>query len=167
MQMRMMHQIGPPTVQDGEKANLRAQVLGIGGYGTQGLGRGLKEDVIDHLLVLVSDRGNLVRNGKDDVEVLAVEKFRLAVFDPLGAGQRLAFWAMPIAARTVANALLAALIALFDLSSESCRPAQFDGSHDAPLRCGHGRAMLVSISFAVTAEDIRHFPLRPIHSPSA
>jgi hypothetical protein len=150
-------------VQDGEKANLRAQMFGIGSYGPQGLGRSLKEDVIDHLLVLVSDRSNLVRNGKDDVEVLAVEKFGLAVFNPLCTGQRLALWAMPIPARPIANALLAALIALFNLSSECCRAAQFDRSHDATLPRRHGRAMLVSIDFAVAAEDIRHFPLRPIH----
>ena len=85
-------------MQDGEKADLRAQVFRIGGYGTQSLGRGLKEDVIDHLLVLVSDRGNLVRHREDDVVILAVEKFIPAVFDPLGAGQRLALGAMSIAA---------------------------------------------------------------------
>jgi hypothetical protein len=70
---------------------------------------------------------------------------------------------MPVAARPVAKALLAALIALFDLSTESCRPAKFDGSHDTPLRCGHRRDMLLSIGFAVTAEDIRYFQLRAIH----
>jgi hypothetical protein len=43
--------------------------------------------VIDHLFVLVSDRGNLVRYGEDNVKVLAVEKLDLTVFDPLGACQ--------------------------------------------------------------------------------
>jgi hypothetical protein len=122
MQVRVMHQVAPPTVQDSEEADLRAEVFRIGGYSTQGLSRGLKEDVIDHLLVLVGDRGNLVRNREDDVEVLAVEKFSLTAFDPLGAGQRLTFWAMPIAARSVANALMTALIALFDLPPESRCP---------------------------------------------
>jgi hypothetical protein len=167
MQMRVMKQSGPPGVQHGEEANLRAQVFGIGSYGAQGLGRGLKEDVVDYLLVLVSDRGYLVRNGEDNVKVLAVEKFGLTVFDPLGARQRLAFWTMPIAARPIAKTLPPALIALFDLSSESCRPAQLDGSHDAPLRCGHRHAMLLSVGLAVAAEDIRHFQLRAIHRSAA
>ena len=105
----MMHQVRPPGVQDGEEADLRAEVFGIGGYGTQGFGRGLEENAVDHLLVLVGDRGNLVRHREDDVEVLAVEKFGLAVFDPLGAGQRLALGAMAIRARPVANALMPAL----------------------------------------------------------
>jgi len=30
-------------VQDGEEANLRAQVFGVGSYGAQSLGRGLEE----------------------------------------------------------------------------------------------------------------------------
>ena len=59
MQMRVMQQGGSPGVQDGEEANLRAQMFGIGGDGAQGLGRGLEENVVDHLLVLVGDRGNL------------------------------------------------------------------------------------------------------------
>jgi hypothetical protein len=74
---------------------------------------------------------------------------------------------MPIAARSVANALMTALIALFDLPPESRCPTHFDGGHDAPLRRGHRRAMLVSIGFAVAAEDVRHFQLRAIHSPTA
>ena len=127
MQVRMKHQIGPPGVQDREKANLRAQVFGIGSDGAQCLGCSLEEDVVDHLLVLVNDRGDFVRNSEDDVEVFAVEKFGLAMFDPLGARQRLALWAMPVSARPVADTLQAALIALFDLSSESSRPTQFDG----------------------------------------
>jgi hypothetical protein len=39
-----------------------------------------------------------------------------------------------ISAGAVANALVAALIALLDLPSESRRPTYLDGSHDAPLR---------------------------------
>src|ERR1039458_10392793 len=54
---------------------------------------------------------------------------------------------------------------LFDLSSESRRPAHLDGAHDASLRCGHRRTVLISIVLAVAAEDVRHFQLRAIHSP--
>jgi hypothetical protein len=72
-----------------------------------------------------------------------------------------------IAAGPVADALVTALIALFDLSPESCRSAHLDRGHDAPLRCGHRRAVLSPIGFAVTAEDIRHFQLGAIHGPGA
>jgi hypothetical protein len=72
---------------------------------------------------------------------------------------------MTIPARPVADTLLTACITLFDLSSESRRPAYLDGDHDASLRCGHRRTALVSIGLAVAAEDVRNFQLRAIHSP--
>jgi hypothetical protein len=59
--------------------------------------------------------------------------------------------------------LLTACITLFDLSSESRRPAYLDGGHDTSLRCGHRRTVLVSIGLAVAAEDVRHFLLRAIY----
>src|ERR1017187_1173616 len=85
MQMWVMQQRRPPTMQHGKEANLCSQMLGIGSYGAQGFGRSLKENVINHLLVLVSDRGNLIRDGEHDMEILAVEKFRLSVFYPVCA----------------------------------------------------------------------------------
>ena len=87
-----------PTCAVRRKADLRPQVLRIGCDGSQGLGRRPEEDAVDHFLVLVGDRGNLFRHGKDDMIVGNVEELGLTVFDPLRSGQRLAFWAMSIAA---------------------------------------------------------------------
>jgi len=41
---------------------------------------------------LISDGGDLFGNGEHDMEILAVEEFRLPFLDPLGASQRLTFW---------------------------------------------------------------------------
>jgi hypothetical protein len=71
-----------------------------------------------------------------------------------------------ISTGSVANAPVAALIALLNLPSESRGSAHLDGSHDAPLCGGHRRATLLSIGDTVTAEDIRHFQLRAIHEPN-
>ena len=60
---------------------------------------------------------------------------------------------------------MAALIAALQVAAESGGPAHLDGSHDAPLRRGHRRAMLFAIGFAVAAEHVRHFQLRTIHEP--
>ena len=157
-----------PGVEHGEEADLGAQVLGIGGDGAQGLGRGPEQNAVDHLLVLVSDGGDLFRHGEHDVEVLGVEKFGLAVLDPLGAGQGLALWdSGDRGSELIADALVAALIALFEVAAERGRAAHLDRGHDAPLRGGHRRAMLLAIGFAVAAEDIRHFQLRALHRPGA
>jgi hypothetical protein len=71
---------------------------GIRGDGCQGLGRDTKENVVDHLLVLQSYCGDFFRDGEHNMKVRNVEKFRFAVLDPPGAGQRLTFWAMAIPA---------------------------------------------------------------------
>src|SRR5438270_10906625 len=70
---------------------------------------------------------------------------------------------MPIAAGPVANAAMAAVIALLDLAAESRRATHFDCRHHASLRGRHGCAILVSPGTAVTAEDVRHLELRTIH----
>ena len=44
-------------MQYGEEADLGAQMFGIGSDRAQGLGGGVEEDVVDHSLILVSDRG--------------------------------------------------------------------------------------------------------------
>ena len=67
-----MEQIGAPSVEHGEKANLGAQLLGISGDSEQGLRRGPEQDAIELSLILIGDGGNLFRHGKDHVEVFSV-----------------------------------------------------------------------------------------------
>jgi hypothetical protein len=61
MQVRMMEQVLAPGVKHGEKANLGAQVLGIGADGEQGLGRGPEQDAIELSLILIGNCCNLLR----------------------------------------------------------------------------------------------------------
>ena len=130
-----MQQIRSPGVQHGEETDFSAQMLWIGCDDSQGLGRGTKKDAVDHLLVLVGDGRDLLRHGEDNVKVGNLQKFGLAVLDPLRSRQRLTFWAMPIPTRV-----------------------------ELLLR-GHRRAMLVAIGLPVAAEHIRHFQLGKVHNP--
>ena len=77
MQMRMKQQVLPPTVKHGEETDLGSQMLGVGRDGSSGFGRGPEENAVDHLLVLVGDRGNLFRHGEDDMEVRDSREVRL------------------------------------------------------------------------------------------
>ena len=93
-----MKQVRAPSVEHGEKTDLRTQVLGITADGEQGLRRGLEQNAIYLSLVLIGDCGNLFRYCEDHVEVLRVQELGLAIFEPLSAGKGLAFWAMAVAA---------------------------------------------------------------------
>jgi hypothetical protein len=163
--MRVVQQVGPPTVEHGEEPDLGTKVFRVGGDGPQCFGGGPEENAVHHFLILVGNGRNLFRHREDDVEVLAIEKFGLSALDPLRARQRLTLWAMTIAAGAVADALVTALIALLNLATQSCRPAHLDGRHDAPLCRRHRRAMFLSIGSPVAAENIRHFVPRAIHGP--
>jgi hypothetical protein len=74
---------------------------------------------------------------------------------------------MPVAAAIEAIPFLAALIAALKVAAQCGCAAHLDRGHDAPLCRRHRRAMLVSISFPVAAEYIRHFQLRAIHEFAA
>ena len=129
----------------------------------QGLGRRAEQDAVDDLLVLVGDGGDFLRHGEDDVEVLGAEDLAAAVLQPLGAGQRLALWAVPVPAAVVRDALMPALIALVDMAARRRRAAALDRGHDAALRRRQGRVVPLTIGVAVAAEHIRHFRPRPGH----
>jgi hypothetical protein len=163
MEVRVELEILPPTVQDCEKTDLRPEMLRIPRNGSQGLGRNPEEDAQDQLFILVCNSGDLLRHGKDDVKIADLQEFGLAVFDPFRPGQRLAFGAMPIAATIEAIPFSATLIATFQVAAQRGCAAHLNGGHDAPLCCGHRRAMIVSIGFSVAAKHVRYFPLRPIH----
>ena len=122
-----------PSVEDGEEAGLCAEMLGINSDRPQGFGGGVEQDVVDRCLVVMCDGGDLLRHSEDDTEVRHSEEFGSSVLKPLGTGQRLALWAVAIAAGVVGDALVAAAIALLDMAAESCRATLLDGCHHATL----------------------------------
>ncbi len=60
-------------MQHGEEPDLRAEMLGIGGDGAQGLGGRAKEEAVDLRFVLERDGRDRLGDGEDDVKVLAIE----------------------------------------------------------------------------------------------
>jgi hypothetical protein len=69
------------------------------------------------------------------MKILGVEKLGSTVLQPLGASERLAFWAVAIAAAVVADALVVTAIASLNMTTKCCSSAEFDRAHDATL-CG-------------------------------
>lgn len=161
MQMGVMQQVLAPGVEDGEEADLRPQVFGIRRDRVQRLGGRAEENVVDDLLVLIGDGGDLLGHGEDHVEVLHIEDLGAAVVQPLGAGQRLAFRAVPVAATVVRDALVPAGVALLDMAAERRRPATLDRRHDATLR--RGQRVPLTIGITIAAEHLRHLRPRPGH----
>ena len=121
-----------PGVQHTEEADLRTEMLGVGGDGAQRLRRRPEQDIVHHGLVLERDDLDLCRHGEDDVEVGHVEQFRLTVLQPLGPCETLALRTVAVAARGVGHALMAAIAATLDMTAEGRGAATLDRGHGAP-----------------------------------
>ena len=67
--MGMMLEILPPGVEYAQKANLRAEVLRSGGDFQERGGAGLEEQAVKETLILIGERGQLVRQGEDHMHV--------------------------------------------------------------------------------------------------
>src|SRR5437016_7391482 len=163
VEMGMVDQGLSPGVEYGKEADFSSQMLGIGSDGGQGLGHGSKQNVVDDLFVLVSDGSDLFGDGEDHMEIVRGEDFGHSLLDPLRTREGLALWAMAVPAAVVARPLVTTAVAAFQMTAESCGATHLDGGHDASLRSRERPIMLLTIGFAVAAEDVRHFQLRAIH----
>ena len=76
--MRMVGHRRAPTVEHGSGADAGAEVFGIGGNSQQRLGSRAEQQVVDHRLVLVGDRGNLGGQRENDVEITDRQQIGLA-----------------------------------------------------------------------------------------
>ena len=112
--MAMVDERLAPDVEDGEVADLGAEVARIGGDRAQRVGDGLEEETVDDGLVVGGDLGDRRGHGEDDVEVLGGQQVRPSSFEPRGAGQRLTRRTVAVAAGVVPDPPMAAVVALLD-----------------------------------------------------
>jgi hypothetical protein len=113
MEVRVKLQVLSPTVQDRKETDFRPEMFRVRRNGSQCLGGDPEKDAQGQFLVLVSDVGDLLWHGKNDVKIANLQELSLAIFNPFRPGQRLAFGAMPIAATIEAIPFVATLIATF------------------------------------------------------
>jgi hypothetical protein len=89
------------------------------------------------------------------MEVLDGQQFAFAPLDPLGARCVLALRAMAIAARVVADALMATVAAALHMPAQGGGPAGFNGPHHPQLI--QRQAAALPVPGPMTAEDVGHF----------
>ena len=100
----------------------------IGGDLDQGFGAGVEQKVVEDLLVLQNQSGEVVGKREDDVEIRDGKQVPGSLRQPLLAGVGLAFWAMPISTRVIRDGLMAASGTPVQVAAESCRAAVPDGA---------------------------------------
>jgi hypothetical protein len=80
-----------------EESDLGAQMFGIARYFQKGFRTGAEQEVIEDLLVLQRQWGELVRQSEDNMDIGDGQKFILPSHDPLVASATLALGTMAIA----------------------------------------------------------------------
>ena len=105
MDMGMMKHRLRRRVEDREKADVGAEMLGVGSHLKERLRGGTEEDRIDDLLVPQGEDGDLGRHREDDMEVGDREQLGLPLREPLRALVAETGGAMAIAAGIAGSSL--------------------------------------------------------------
>lgn len=101
--MRMEHEILPPSMQDGSKAQRCAQEFLICGELLQSFRYGLKQPRIELLLILIYNGTQDVRQSEYNMEVTDIQQVVFLIVDPTFLGQRLALGAVAVTAGVVGD----------------------------------------------------------------
>src|ERR1700678_1824005 len=118
MDMRMKLQSLIPSVEHAEEADLCAEMAGIVGDLQQGLGAGVKQQLIDQSFVLQCEWSEVSRQCENNMHVAGGQQFPLPSLEPAQAGVALAPWAMPVTARVVGDGSMSAVRALIAMSAQ-------------------------------------------------
>ena len=136
MDMRMKLELLIPGVQYAEETDLGAQMLGIDGHLEQSFGASMEQEVVDHFLVLQSERRQFPRQSENDMHVRGGQQLAAARLQPTVAGIALAFWTMAIATRVVRDGGVPAAGTLVAMTAQCGRAASFDGEQHFPVLPG-------------------------------
>ena len=159
--MRILQQVLAPGVEDGEEADLRAQMLRIACDGEERLGGDAEKQTVDFTLVIVSDAGDFLRHGEDDMEILDRQQFGFTRLQPAGALGVLTLRTVPIPTRVVGDTSMRAVVAFFDMTAEYSGAANLNGTHDAQLAAGE--CVRLAIGGAVPSKNVGQLDSRPGH----
>lgn len=164
MHVWMVKQRLAPGVEHSGESDARTEVLGIGGDLEKGLCGGTKEEFVEQLLILQTNRAKLFREREDDVEVAYGEQILGSGVIPLGSCHGLALRTMAIATGVVDGHAMPAVIALVRVAAHVWRPAGSERLQNRAL-LGRRRELLQEV-VSVPADDVRHFVVRRRHRES-
>ena len=150
-------------MQNTQKADLGAYVLGIGSHLQECLGTGLEEQFEEDLLVLPHEGDQRVRDAEHQVIVVYWQQFLLASGQPFIPGVSLALRTMAISAGVVRDGLVSAAFTLVAVSTHRGCPAAFDRVEHLHLRPGEEFLKTGDESATRLADDISHLPGWPLH----
>jgi hypothetical protein len=120
----------PPSMQHGHDADVGAQPLGVGGKLKQGFLDCPEHEIVEVFFIAQGKGVKFMRDGKDRVKIADGQELLKPVIDPREACGCLTPGAMAVATGMKANNFVTALIALLNLSAHCGRTARGNGGND-------------------------------------
>ena len=164
MHMRMMGQRRAPGVQDQGQPDAGTQMPRVGGDGAQGLGRDLKQQAVDHRFIVIGDRTDRRRQGKDDVVVVDRQQIDLTGLEPASGGAGLTLRAMAVTTGVVGDLGMLTGGTMQHMAAQRRAAALLDRRHDLALAQAEMPALGLPPSRPVGTEDIRDLEGRTRHA---
>src|SRR5262249_28983099 len=127
MDMRMKFEFLSPTVQHTEEADFCTEMLGIARDFQKTFRTGAKQKIVDDLLVLQSQRGQMTRKGEDHMDVACWEKLLATRGEPAVASSGLTLWAVPISTGVERDGAMSAASAFIEMTPENGGTAPCNG----------------------------------------
>ena len=163
MYMWMELEFLSPAVQHTEEADFCTEMLGIAGHFEKGFRTGAKQEIVEDLLVLQDQGGQMTRKREDHMDVARWEKLLATCCEPAIASSCLTLRAVPISARVVGDGAMSAASALIEMSAERGgatprnRQEHFDVLPADPLTASFDEGVSRS------ADQIGHLEGWPVH----
>jgi hypothetical protein len=151
VEMGVMVELLAPGMEHGEPADLCAEMRGVPGDVLKRLGDRAKKEPIEQTRVLQRQGTQVVRQGKDPMDVWRVEHLALPGREPRGLGRAMAFGAAPVAARVIRLHFVPTVVALGDMSAQSGRATQRDRAQCPVLRPREGVPIALEKDVAMLA----------------
>src|SRR5215472_9313902 len=129
----------------------------------KGFCAGAEQQIVERLLVLQHELGELVRQSEDDMNVGHCQKLILASRDPLIAGAVLTLGAVAVATAVIGNGTIAAARTLVAMAAQNGSAAGSDGPQDLAVRPLNPAAMVLDEAIPLCANDIGHLQGWPVH----
>ena len=108
VEMRVQPQVLAPGMEDAEEADLGSKVLGVGCNFEHGLSAGAEEQIVEQPWITLTERVQLVGQGKDDVEIGHAKQILFAPCQPALACLGLALGTVAVATGVIGNGLVVA-----------------------------------------------------------
>ena len=161
--MRMKLQSLIPTMEHAEETDLGSKMSRIASNLKQGLGAGMKEQVVDEPFVLQGERGQFARQREDGMDIAGGHKLPFARLEPAHARVALAPWAMPVSARVVRDfGRMSAAGAAVAMSTQRGGAATHDGQQHLLVLPADPLATAFDECLPRTANNVGHLQEWPV-----